>query len=65
MDGTHTAPGSTGTDYRIVTDSERLVTGLALTAFALLLVHSVITVYHYQVEELEWIPWRQLFDVDE
>ena len=65
MDGTHTAPTSTATDYRIVTDSERLVTGLALTAFALLLVHSVITVYHYQVEELEWVPWRQLFDVDE
>ena len=20
---------------------------------------------NYQVEELEWIPWRQLFDVDE
>ena len=41
------------------------MTGFALIAFALLLVHSVITIYHYQVEELEWIPWRQLFDVDE
>ena len=65
MDGTHTAPESTATGYRISTDSEWLVTGFALTAFALLLVHSVITVYHYQIEELEWIPWRQLFDVDE
>ena len=65
MDGTHTAPESTATGYRISTDSEWLVTGFALTAFALLLVHSVITLYHYQIEELEWIPWRQLFDVDE
>jgi hypothetical protein len=65
MDGPHTEPESSAASYQIVTDSERLVTGLALVAFALLLVHSVITVYHYQIEELEWIPWRQLFDVDE
>lgn len=39
--------------------------GFALTAFALLLVHSVITVYHYRIEELDWVPWCQLFDVDE
>ena len=65
MDGTHTEPESATASYQIVTDSERLVTGLSLVAFTLLLVHSVITVYHYQIEELEWIPWRQLFDVDE
>lgn len=65
MNATQTSPDARKTDYTVVTDSERLVTGLALTAFALLLIHSVITIYHYQIEELEWIPWRQLFDVDE
>ena len=65
MDDTQAAPTSTATSYQLTTDAERLVTGLALVAFALLLVHSVITVYHYRIEELEWIPWRQLFDVDE
>jgi hypothetical protein len=65
MDVTQTPPGSAKANYTIVTDSERLVTGLALAAFALLLIHSVLTIYHYQIEELEWIPWRQLFDVDE
>jgi len=24
-----------------------------------------VTVYHYRVEEVSWIPWRQLFDLDE
>ena len=65
MDGTSTAPQPPATDYRVVIEPERLVAGFALVAFALLLVHSVLTVYHYQVEELDWIPWRQLFDVDE
>ena len=37
----------------------------AFAACALLLVHSAFTVYHYQVEEIEWLPWRQMFDVDE
>ena len=53
MDGTHTEPEPGAASYQIVTDSERLVTGLSLVAFVLLLVHSVITVYHYQIEELE------------
>jgi len=65
MDGSQTGSESAAASYQIVTDSERLVTGLSLVAFSLLLVDSVITVYHYQVEELEWILWRQLFDVDE
>ncbi|MDA1183437.1 MAG: hypothetical protein O2930_02185 [Acidobacteria bacterium] len=65
MDAPQREPGSVKATYTIVTDAERFVAGLALTAFALLLVHSVITIYHYQIEELEWIPWRQLFDVDE
>jgi hypothetical protein len=41
-----------------------MVAGFTLAAFMLLLVHAVLTVYHYQVAEIEWIPWRQLFDVD-
>ena len=41
-----------------------MVAGFALAAVMLLLVHAVLTVYHYQVAETEWIPWRQLFDVD-
>ena len=65
MDGTPTAPRRMATDYRVVIDPGQLVAGFAVAAFALLLVHSVLTVYHYQVDEVEWIPWRQLFDVDE
>ena len=65
MDGPSTAPQSTAPGYRVVVEPGRLVAGLSLVAFVLLLVHSALTVYHYQVEELEWVPWRQLFDVDE
>jgi hypothetical protein len=25
----------------------------------------MLNVYHYQIEEVSWLPWRQLFDVDE
>jgi hypothetical protein len=41
-----------------------MIAGLGLATFFLLLVHSILTVYHYQVAEIDWIPWRQLFDVD-
>ena len=34
------APGSPASSYRVVVDSGQLVVGFALTAFALLLVHS-------------------------
>lgn len=57
MDGTpHT--------YRLVVDRRQLIVGFSLVAFMLLLIHSIITVYHYQVAEIDWVPWRQLFDVD-
>ncbi len=65
MDDTRTAPRPAVPGYRVVVEPGRLVAGVALVAFVLLLIHSVLTVYHYRVEELEWIPWRQLFDVDE
>ena len=65
MDDTRTAPQSAGTGYRLVVEPERLVAGFAVVACVLLLVHVALTIYHYQVEEFPWIPWRQLFDVDE
>ncbi len=65
MDDTRTVPQPAVPGYRVVVEPGRLVAGFALVAFVLLLIHSVLTVYHYQVEELEWVPWRQLFDVDE
>jgi hypothetical protein len=52
-------------DYRLTIDPNKLIVGLSLAAGMLLLVHGVLTVYHYQVAEIDWIPWRQLFDVDE
>ncbi len=56
----------TGTvDYRLEVWPAQLIAGLLVAAAMLLLVHGVLTVYHYRVEELDWIPWRQLFDVDE
>ena len=42
-----------------------LVISLSVTALALLFCHAALTVYHYQVSEVSWLPWRQLFDVDE
>ena len=42
-----------------------LVVLLAVVAAALVTTHAALTIYHYQVSELEWLPWRQLFDVDE
>ena len=43
----------------------RLVLLLSVGALLLLGCHVGLTIYHYQVEELSWLPWRQLFDVDE
>lgn len=69
MDDT-TAPSHTPTptaatvEYRLAVEPAKMVTGFALAAFMLLLVHAVLTVYHYGVAEIAWIPWRQLFDVD-
>lgn len=56
---------TSGVEYRLTIDPKKLIVGLSLVAVVLLLVHGVLTVYHYQVAEIEWIPWRQLFDVDE
>jgi hypothetical protein len=64
-DGPGATPRPTATEYRVVVEPARLIAGLAVVACVLLLVHSVLTVYHYQVREIEWVPWRQLFDVDE
>lgn len=51
-------------DYRFMVEPAKMVVGFSLAAFMLLLVHAVLTVYHYKVAEIAWIPWRQLFDVD-
>lgn len=51
--------------YAVRIDPVRLIVALAAAAFVLLAVHVALTVYHYQVHELPWLPWRQLFDVDD
>ncbi len=51
--------------YLIQVSPRFLVTLLAILALTLLLCHAALTIYHYQVDELPWLPWRQLFDVDE
>lgn len=55
---------STPAEYQLTIDRSKTVAGLSLAAAMLLLIHAVLTVYHYQVEEIAWLPWRQLFDVD-
>ena len=65
MGGTSTEPQPPRAGYRVSVESARFVACFALAAFVLLFVHSALTVYHYQVEEIEWLPWRQMFDVDE
>ena len=57
--------GSAPTAYDVRVSPRFLVTMLAVLAFALLFCHAALTIYHYQIEELSWLPWRQLFDVDE
>ena len=44
---------------------DRLVRSLSAIAIILVTCHVGLTLYHYQVESLPWLPWRQLFDVDE
>lgn len=56
---------STGSSYVVRIDPARLAFGLAAVALFFLVVHSALTVYHYQVQEVPWLPWRQLFDVDD
>ncbi len=51
--------------YVIQVSPRFLVTLLAVLALTLLFCHAALTIYHYQVDELPWLPWRQLFDVDE
>ena len=65
MAGAKTPPQSTAPDYRVVVEPARLVARLSFVAFVLLLIHSTLTVYHYRVHALAWVPWRQLFDVDQ
>ena len=61
----HTPTAKAATvEYRLEVEPAKMVVGFSLAAFMLLLVHAVLTVYHYQVAEIAWIPWRQLFDVD-
>ena len=61
------APSASGqaTGYGISLPVGRLVLLLSVGALLLLGCHVGLTIYHYQVEELPWLPWRQLFDVDE
>ena len=51
--------------YQIRVSSRLLIRILAIAAVALLITHAALTIYHYQVDALSWLPWRQLFDVDE
>jgi hypothetical protein len=57
-------PKSAAIGYRLSVERGKTVARFALAAGMLLLVHAVLTVYHYKVAEIAWIPWRQLFDVD-
>ncbi len=50
--------------YELHVSSRKLVRALGATVIGLLLVHVVLTVWHYRWQELPWLL-RQLFDVDE
>jgi len=52
------------TIYELQVSSRKLVRALSATVIGLLLVHVVLTVWHYRWREVPW-PLRQLFDVDE
>ena len=57
--------GSVTAAYDVRVSPRFLVMMLAILALTLLFCHAALTIYHYQIEELSWLPWRQLFDVDE
>ena len=52
------------TIYELRVSSHKLVRGLSATVIGLLVVHVVLTVWHYRWQELPWLL-RQMFDVDE
>ncbi len=51
--------------YGVTLAPKRLILCLSVIIVLLLSCHVGLTIYHYQIEELPWLPWRQLFDVDE
>ncbi len=65
LQGKGFADESASEGYRFSISQRFLVVLLSVLALALLLCHAALTIYHYQVSELPWLPWRQLFDVDE
>ena len=50
--------------YQLDLSEWRLVRYLTIAVVGLLAVHSLLQIWHYQVDEVPW-PLRQLFDVDE
>ena len=65
LQGTGFADENVSAGYGFSISQRFLVILLSILALALLLCHAALTIYHYQVSELPWLPWRQLFDVDE
>ena len=65
LQGTGFGDENASTGYGFSISPRFLVMLLSGLALALLFCHAALTIYHYQVEELPWLPWRQLFDVDE
>ena len=65
--GSHSGgSGSSGSNlYGVTLAPKRLTLYLSIIIVLLLSCHVGLTIYHYQIEELPWLPWRQLFDVDE
>ena len=58
--------GSSGSNlYGVTLAPKRLIFYLSVIIVLLLSCHVGLTIYHYQIEELPWLPWRQLFYVDE
>ena len=48
--------GSAPAPYVVRVSPGFLVTMLAVVALALLFCHTALTIYHYQIEELPWLP---------
>jgi len=51
--------------YDVALVPRRVVLSLSVITLMLLLCHVGLTLYHYEFDELPWLPSRQLFDVDE
>ena len=65
VDGLEALNQMNSAGYEVAFSTRRVVIGFVVAALFLLVTHSALTIYHYSVEEVSWLPWRQLFDVDE